>query len=453
MPLWDWTELCHALGCAPRRGPSIEAIEFDTRKLTTGDLFVALPGDPGPRFHASSTSKRDGHDFIPAADLAGAAGILVNRTVAADAAVLRVAVPTIDALWRLAAHRRRQIRGPVIGITGSSGKTTMTTFVSAVLDREAPPGSFNNYIGVPYRLVNTPRGAGPTVFEIGMNHPGEIAPLARLAQPDIAVVLNVLPVHLENFVSIDGIRAEKFSIADGLVPGGVLVHPTTEQPSTSARTLTFGDSGDVAIGAVDGDRVDLNIAGVVRRVKVPGGGEHRAYTVAATAAVVVAAELDLADLDRLETVDVPAGRGQRSTAGGIELIDESYNANPRSMAAALSTLAAMQPRPGGRRVAILGEMLELGDDSPRYHRELAAHCHGIDGIVGVGDGIRPLIDALDATTTWGWFADATGALPNILERLHENDVVLIKGSNRVFWLSDFVRHLSDGLAERQSPSV
>lgn len=449
MALWDWTELCHALRCPPRRGPDVTGVQFDTRKLGPGELFIALPGDPGPRFHVASVSSRDGHDFLGAAEAAQAAGALVNRPTATTLTTLRVSTSTIDAFWQIGTHRRRQIRGPVIGITGSSGKTTMTSFVSTVLGLETPAGSFNNYIGVPYRLANTPRGQGAMVVEIGMNRPGEIAPLARLAAPDVAVVLNVLPVHAEAFESIDGIRAEKFSISEGLGPDGVLVHPVLEAPKTNRRTITFGGRGaDVELVAVAGDRAELDILGARMRLKVPGGGEHRAMTVAATAAVMHAAERDLADLDALEKVEVPAGRGQIARVGEIELIDESYNANPTSTAAALTTLRDMPSR--GRRIAVLGEMLELGAESARYHADLALLCRDLDGVVGVGDGMRDLLDALPADNVWGFYPDSASLLADLVDQLRTNDLVLVKGSNRVFWIHDFVPRLKEAVAKKFS---
>ena len=449
MALWDWTELCHALRCPPRRGPDVTGVQFDTRKLRSGELFIALPGDPGPRFHAATISARDGHDFLQAATMADAAGAVVNRPDATSLPTLRVSTSTIDAFWRMASHRRRQIRGPVIGITGSSGKTTMTSFVSTVLGLETPAGSYNNYIGVPYRLANTPRGQGAMVVEIGMNHPGEIAPLARRAAPNIAVVLNVLPVHAENFDSIDGIRAEKFSIGEGLLPDGVLVQPASETPATTRRTLTFGNTGaDVALVALEGDVAEIDILGSRKRLKVPGGGEHRAMTVAATAAVIQAADLDLAALDRLELVEVPAGRGQIARVAGIDIIDESYNANPTSTAAALTTVSAMPSN--GRRIAVLGEMLELGAQTARFHAELAPHCDDLDGVIGVGEGIRDLLDALPASKVWGYHRDSTDALKSLVDKLEANDLVLVKGSNRVFWIHDFVARLKDALVKKFS---
>ncbi len=444
MALWDWTELCHALRCPPRRGPDVDGIQFDTRKLQSGELFIALPGDPGPRFHAATLSSRDGHDFLEAASNADAAGAVVNRPDATSLPTLRVSTSTIDAFWRIALHRRRQIRGPVIAITGSSGKTTMTSFVSTVLGLETPAGSFNNYIGVPYRLANTPRGQRAVVVEIGMNHPGEIAPLARLAAPDIAVVLNVLPVHAENFDSIDGIRAEKFSIGEGLSTDGVLVHSASEAPTNTRRTVTFGKTdADVSLVALEGDLAEIDILGTRRRLKVPGGGEHRAMTVAATAAVIQAADLDLARLDALELVEVPAGRGQIARVAGIDIIDESYNANPTSTAAALTTVSAMPT--SGRRIAVLGEMLELGVQSARFHAELGPLCDDLDGVVGVGEGIRDLLDALPASKVWGYHPDSSDVLDGLVDKLEANDLVLVKGSNRVFWIHNFVPRLKEAL--------
>ena len=199
-----------ALTGQEHRGPDVSGIKVDSRLIEPGDLFIALPGDPGPRFNPAYRSSVDGHDFIAAAARAGAVGAVVHRAVdpAVHIPMLEVA-DTYDALWSLGAAGRARASCPVIGITGSSGKTTAKRFMAAALGGFAPPGSFNNHIGVPLSLANMPPQSAAGVFEIGTNHPGEILPLAQMVEPDLAVLLNVHTAHIENFPSWDALRDEK----------------------------------------------------------------------------------------------------------------------------------------------------------------------------------------------------------------------------------------------------
>lgn len=447
--LWTWRQLCAALNLPPAAGPEVGGVGIDSRSLVAGDLFVALPGDPGPRFKASSTSSRDGHDYIGHAARQGASGALVHRGGDhGGLPVLRVE-DTLDGLWSIARHRRRELDGAVVAVTGSSGKTTLKGFLAEALGAFATEGSLNNHIGVPLSLARTPSGAGAAVYEIGMNHPGEIAPLSSLAAPDVAVVLNVHPAHIEFFDGIEAIRREKLSIAEGLGGDGVLVHAAElDAGHVRRRRLTFGASADadVRIAGFDGGAVTLDTPRGEATAPVPGGGRHRAASVAACAAVLVALEEPLTRLARLGEIGVPRGRGNRLSAAGVTLIDDSYNANPASMAAALAALAGA-PAGSGRRVAVLGEMLELGAAAPRYHRELAAACAGIDGVFCVGAGTAPLYDALPASRRMG-FAEEAGPtfVRRCAEGLRAGDSVLVKGSNRVFWANGFVDALRRELA-------
>ncbi|MEZ5561101.1 MAG: UDP-N-acetylmuramoyl-tripeptide--D-alanyl-D-alanine ligase [Pseudomonadales bacterium] len=451
-PLWRWRELCAALDLPGTDGPEVKGICIDSRKGRPGDLFVALSGDPGARFNPSSRSERDGHDFVDAAVAAGAVGVLAHDGKARTVPQLQVQ-DTLDGLWALGRAGRARLRCPVVAVTGSSGKTTLKSFLSAALDAFATSGSLNNHLGVPLSLSLTPRHAQVAVYELGMNHPGEIAPLAMLTRPDVAVVLNVGLAHLENFSSPDGIRKEKLSIYKGLQDKGHLIVEDSVDVGDLPRTVAlsrFGrheDSRVQLVDAADG-RARYRIRGTEILASVPGGGSHRAMTLAAVLCVLDVLGRDPSAALNLPQSLVPAGRGQEHRVQDITLIDDSYNANPASMAAALESLAARDA--DGRRIAVLGEMLELGPEAAGLHRGLAASCSGIDQVLCVADGMRPLYESLPGSQRGGWFEAADAVLlDSLAETLGPGDTVLVKGSNRVFWRVGFVEQLIERLRERR----
>ena len=427
-------------------GPNVDGIAIDSRRLEPGDLFVALPGDPGPRFTATTRSARDGHDFVDDAVAKGAAALLVHRPGDYEVPALLVD-DTLDGLWALGRAARRRLRGPVVAVTGSSGKTTFKSFAARALGAFATQGSLNNHIGVPLSLALTPPDAEAAVFEIGTNHPGEIEPLAKLVRPDVAVVLNVHPAHIEHFGSLAAIRREKFAIANGLDGDGALVTSPELATDFSGRTVTFGAAADITLRYVDASGVvELATPSGECHVPVPGGGIHRATSVAAVAAVLTALGRPLADLQRLAGTGLPPGRGNRHTVNGIHVLDESYNANPASMAA---TLAAFAKEGGTRRIAILGDLLELGADAERYHADLADHCTRLDGVFCVGTQIGTLYNALPPAQRLGYGERADDAfLRRCVQSLAPDDHVLVKGSNGIFWANGFVAALVDELRRR-----
>ncbi|NIP14916.1 MAG: UDP-N-acetylmuramoyl-tripeptide--D-alanyl-D-alanine ligase [Pseudomonadales bacterium] len=446
-PLWTWPALCRALRLEARDGPDVTGIVIDSRKAGPGDLFIALTGDPGPRFNPSSRSDRDGHDFIDAAIAAGAAGVLAHDGAARDVPQLQVP-DTLDGLWALGAAARARLRCPVVAITGSSGKTTTKGMLAAALGAFSTEGSLNNHLGVPLSLALSPADASAAVFEIGTNHPGEIAPLSVLVRPDVAVVLNVHPAHAENFVDLDELRIEKLSINKGLegkghfvVEDGVAVH---DLPS-GLVLVRFGrrEGSDVRLLEVHGQTAAYRIGGERFTAHVPGGGEHRAASLAAVLAVLMALHRPVSDGLQLGDDLVPKGRGDESLINGVTVVDDSYNANPESMKAALRTLSAAS----GRTVAVLGDMLELGAEGPDHHRGLATHCRGIDRVYCVGEAMRELFDALPEAQRAAWLPDAGGdsLIVAILGELRSGDRILIKGSNRVFWAAGFVGRFSERL--------
>lgn len=444
--LWTWRELCRALGIDEADGPVVSGICIDSRRVRPGDLFIALAGDPGPRFHPSQRSDRDGHDYIAAALAAGAVGVLAHDGLDRQAPQLQVP-DTLDGLWALGRAARERLRCPVVAITGSSGKTTTKEFLAAALDAFCTDGSLNNHLGVPLSLASTPAGVTAAVYEIGTSYPGEIAPLSQLVRPHVAMVLNVHPAHAGNFSDLEELRVEKLSIYKGLKDNLNLIVEDkidTRDVPDRVHVTRFGEGPDAAVQvlSVSGGLAHLRVGDEVVEASVPGGGRHRALSVAATVAALMVLQRSLEPALTLPTTLVPDGRGRELHVGDITIIDDSYNANPESMRAALAYLGEGP----GRRVAVLGDMLELGEESARYHRELAPHCHTIDRVFCVGLEMRELYDQLTADQRSGWAATADDRfVDRVISMLRPNDRVLVKGSNRVFWATDFVKRLVRGL--------
>ena len=443
--LWTWPELCAVFGLPVIEGPDVTGVSIDSRRVQPGDLFIALTGDPGLRFNPSHRSGRDGHQFVADAVARGAAGVLAHDARQREIPQLQVA-DTLDALWQLGRAGRARLDCPVVAVTGSSGKTTAKGFLAAALHGSASAGSLNNHLGVPLSLALTPRNSQAAVFEIGMNHPGEIAPLSELVRPDVAVVLNVHPAHIENFLGIREIELEKISIYKGLREKGKLVLEESIDAATvpeGIEVARFGKSPDARVRLLNVASTDASYEVNGRQVaaRVPGGGTHRAMTLAAVICTLDVLGMDLGPALNLPDSLVPTGRGQIHSTGGITLIDDSYNANPASMRAALESLRL---HPGQRKIALLGEMLELGPDGPRFHAELAAYCDGLDGVICVGEGMRALHDVLPESLRLGWYPQADEDLrEQVMEMLKKGDVVLVKGSNRVFWARGFVDRLRE----------
>lgn len=457
MALWSWSELVHACGLQQGTiGPDIEGISIDTRSLAAGDLFVALSGNPGPRFHSSSAHARDGHDFVQLAEKAGAAALLLSRDVGCSLPEIRIE-NTLDGLWHIGEAGRVRMAGKVIGITGSSGKTTARSWLESILRQQAKThasrDSFNNHWGVPLSLARMPRDTEYGILEIGMNNPGEIEPLSRLVNPDVALILNVLPVHMGNFDSLDAIRQEKLSITRGLKDGGVLVvHEDIDLNGISHKdVLTFGRSESCTVSAevsVEKNKtgVRVSIRGKKYEFQLIPGGEHRVLTSLGALAVVYALGGDLERACRsLSSLEVPIGRGNLLEISGRFIIDDSYNANPDSMRYALE---ALYQRQGGRKVALLGEMLELGDGGEQLHASILDACCELDGVITVGEGFANTKTRL-GNIHWGHYASAADINPTELaELLHEGDTILVKGSNKVFWVNHFVEALQSALSSR-----
>jgi UDP-N-acetylmuramoyl-tripeptide--D-alanyl-D-alanine ligase len=383
-----WTDrgVREALGLARERGEegrSFSGISTDTRSLRPGDLFVALRG---PSF--------DGHAFLPAARAAGAGGAVVDRTsgVATASAspsdfLLYEVADTLEALGALARHRRRALSAPVLGITGSSGKTTVKDLVAGVLATtyavHATRGNLNNRVGVPLTLLATPDEAGVVVVEMGTNEPGEIATLAAIAEPDAGVVTTVGPSHLEGLGDLDGVLQEKLDLLRGVRAGGEAV--VGDEPPVlpqRARTLPppvrVAGLSPAADPAWRGELLDVDEEGRWQ-VRLPSGtfrcGLPGRHGVRSALLALAAGDLLGVPAPRgfpaVEAARATGLRGEIRKVGALTLVVDCYNANPQSTRAALELLADL-PAPGGR-VAILGSMLELGPAAPEFHREVLAY--------------------------------------------------------------------------------
>lgn len=475
MTLWTAHRAVVATGGRATADWTASGVSIDTRTLAQGDLFVAL------------MDTRDGHDFVADALAAGAAAALVSRVpdgVPADAPLL-IVDDVQTALEDLARARRAETTARVVAITGSAGKTSTKEMLRAILADQgrthASAASYNNHWGVPLTLARMPVDTDYAIVEIGMNHPGEIAPLARLAHPYVVVVTTVAAAHLEAFADIAGIAAEKASILDGLDPAGVAVLNsdidtahilTAKAKGIGARILEFGRHGGdyVLKRAQIHDEVTVVQAAVHGHdllFKLAAPGQHFAMNglAALAAAEEMGADIALA-VQSLGRWTPYKGRGAREVIRldavedhqTLELIDESYNANPASMAAALDVLAAAQVHHDigrvarGRRIAVLGDMKELGPTGPALHAELAEQpaLERIDQIHCVGPMMRDLYTALPETKRGHRTDTAEEMAAWLRSHLDAGDVVMVKGSlsMRLGLVVDAIRKMSQ--AVRQS---
>ena len=416
----------------------LSGVSIDSRTIEPGDLFVALSGDPGPRF-GSVTNARDGHDFAQMAVKAGAAAVMCRADFTGDYPLIPVA-DTLEGLWQLGAAARARFEGQVVAITGSSGKTTMRGWLEQLLapvgEVHASVGSYNNHWGVPLSLARMPRDREFGVLEVGTNHPGEIAPLSELVQPDVALLLNVLPAHIGNFNDMQALTDEKLSIAAGLPEGGTLVVPFELRNQVShARLLTFGSDPESDVtGSLVGDQFVVTQGDSQLTLEVPWKSPERLSAILASLGVLMALGVDPSGLEQcFAMLDLPEGRGNQQTIAEITVIDDSYNANPASMKMALEQLHRSD-RPG-RRIALLGEMLELGSQTASAHADMALKAEGLDQVLTFGQGFESAAIGAHFATIDDFDLDG------FVAELRGGDTVLVKGSNKVFWSHQFVRRL------------
>jgi UDP-N-acetylmuramoyl-tripeptide--D-alanyl-D-alanine ligase len=447
--LWSHADLMKGLGAtlagAPPKG--VSGMSIDTRTLQTGDLFFALQGE-----------SRDGHAFVEAAFKAGAAAAVVTAShveLLRGFGPLYVADDALAAMERLGVASRARMRGRVAAVTGSVGKTSTKEALRHVLARQgethASVASYNNHWGVPLTLARMPKDARFGIFEIGMNHPFEILPLTRFVRPHVALITTVEPVHLEHFRSIGAIADAKGEIFSGLLPGGTAVlnrdNPYFERmkahvlASAAGRVISFGEheAADVRLVKLaltqDRSAVEARVHGRAMAFQVGAPGKHMALNALAVLAVAEALGADLA-LAGLSLADLTAGsgRGQRTelqVPGGVfTLLDESYNANPASMRASMALLGQIDVGLRGRRIAILGDMLELGPAGPDMHAGLAEAVvvHGVDVVFAAGPLMRSLWDALPAERKGAYAATSAELQPAVLAAMQAGDAVMIKGS-------------------------
>ena len=466
-----WTSQDAACATAGKTTTDWQAggVSIDTRSIAKGDLFVAL------------TDIRDGHDFVAQAFEKGAAAALVSRIpegICPDAPLL-IVDDVLAALEKMAVFSRARTKAKVVGVTGSVGKTSTKEMLRAVLARQgrvfAAEKSYNNHWGVPLTLARMPADADFAVIEIGMNHPGEIAPLARLTRPDVAMITTVAAAHMQAFDGIDGIAHEKAAIFEGLEPNGVAVINgdintldilLDGAKRAGAKCTCFGVAKSNTDRLIDVQLshnttiVSADLSGTKALFKISSPGQHFAMNALGVLAVVRAlgADTGLAAND-MALWQPPAGRGTHEcvvldgveTSQCITLIDDAYNANPTSLDAALLVLAASKPVDGlgsihkGRRIAILGDMLELGGDEISQHAAFAQHdaIKDIDEIHASGALMQALWQALPEHKRGQWHQNASDLAAVAHSLLDAGDVILVKGSlgSKISLVVDAIRKL------------
>jgi UDP-N-acetylmuramoyl-tripeptide--D-alanyl-D-alanine ligase len=463
-PLWTSMAMAEAMR-ASINGELPEAVtglSIDSRTIAPGDAYFAIKGDV-----------HDGHDFVAAALKAGAALAVVEsaqRDKFVPDAPLLVVEDVLAGLVDLARTARARLGAQVIAVTGSVGKTSTKEALRRVLgaqgETHGSAASFNNHWGVPLSLARCPATARFAIFEIGMNHAGEIEPLVKLVQPQVAIITTVEPVHLEFFAGIEAIADAKAEIFTGVEPGGAVVlnRDNSQFARLQRRAEKLGINSIVSFGAdakSDARLLDVslhsacsavhaNILGHDITYKLGMPGRHMAMN---SLAVLAAASLAGADLARaalsLSQIEPAAGRGARRVLeianGEATLIDESYNANPASMAAALSVLGRAAVGPHGRRIAVLGDMLELGPTSPALHRGLndAVKANHIDLVYCCGPLMRNLWEALSTGKRGGYAESATGLEAQVVAAIRAGDAIMIKGS-----LGSKMKTIVDALEKR-----
>ncbi len=441
--LWQARVAAQAMGGTVGSDYEINGISIDTRTIARGDLFVALK------------AARDGHDFVEQALNKGATGALVSHIPKglSEAMISRLIIvdDVLQGLERLALAARNRLKGKLVGVTGSVGKTSSKEMLRDMLSRQgkchAAEASYNNHWGVPLTLARMPADTDFAIIEIGMNHPGEIAPLAKMAAPHVAMITTVAPAHLAAFKDVDGIAIEKAAICEGLVEGGVSVFhgdlavSPILQAAWSGKSISFGQHPENTAVLQD-VLLENNCTKVTARMKdqpveftLSTAGRHFASNALGCLAVVEAlgADLNQAAQDLIHWAP-PEGRGAREVIrmaeGAFELIDDAFNANPSSMGVALEVLAKSQVSHSGRKIAVLGDMLELGETEISLHSDIALleWIENIDEIHTVGPLMKHLWNCLPAPKRGHHFETAKAGVDVIKAHIKEHDIVLVKGS-------------------------
>ena len=369
----------------------------------------------------------------------GAGAIMCNSDYTIESPQIKVS-DTLDGLWMLAAAARERFGGQVVAITGSNGKTTMRAWLEQLLapvgNTHASFASYNNHWGVPLSLSRLPQAADFGLFEVGTNHPGEIEPLSDLVRPDIALLLNVFPAHIGNFRDMEALVNEKLSIGNGLAASGMFVLPhSLKGQAKHDNLLTFGLEPDADFSGVWSDnQLVVTMPGGSHVLDVRWNDSARLSSLLASMAVLHALGVSLTEVEEVySSLELPDGRGNQHQIAGVTVIDDSYNANPASIKMALDQLINVACE--GRRIALLGEMLELGRHSEAAHAELASFAEVLDQVLTFG----PSFETLGIGTHYASVSDFD--LSSFVSELKPNDVILIKGSNKVFWANGFVGKL------------
>ena len=447
--LWTADELIAASGgkLFGKVTKPLNGVSIDTRTISDGDIFVAIKGE-----------SHDAHDFVAKALTAGAGLAIVSRVtdeMTAAGPLLVVADDPLRSLERIGRASRARSHAQIVAVTGSVGKTSTKEMLRVALgasgSTHASLASFNNHWGVPLTLSRMPADSAYGVFEIGMNHSGEITPLVGMVQPHVAIITNVAPVHVGNFNSVDQIADAKAEIFSGLAAGGsaVLNRDNAYYDHLVVAARAHGVKNIVSFGThekadVRSERVALHetcccvtadVMGEKLIYKLGMPGAHMALN---SLAVLAAVKLMGADLARaalvLAVAEAPKGRGVQQRFkidnGSFLLIDESYNANPVSMAAALALLSRAKPGKGGRRIAVLGDMLELGAHGPSLHEGLAKEldANHVDSLYASGPLMNHLWKKTPAKQRGAYADNSADIRDGLLDELRAGDVVMVKGS-------------------------
>ncbi len=457
LPIWDKTSLKESLGVDVADGLKISGISIDTRTLVPGDLFIAFNGE-----------KVDGHRFVYSAVEKGASACLVSKLVEGVQKERQIVVPdTLEALYKLARYAREHSKASFIGITGSSGKTTTKEMLKKSLDPYgvvgATKGNFNNELGVPITLASLPVDAKYAIIEMGMNHQGEISKLTQLVKPDVSIITMIGTAHQEFFKSPRDIALAKAEIFEGQKPGSITILNKNsvyfdlleeKAKERNLKVISFGETNTADIylkkcEISDVCHIDMNYKNQDYSYKINFLGKHFAMNSLAVLAAVDAVHIHVFEvLDHIQKTNPIKGRGlmkkiSLKVGDTITLIDDCYNANPSSMQASLSVLGSQM---GGRRIAVLGQMMELGDNAPQMHKDLLNFIieNKVDKVYTVGPLMKYLYDVLPSSLT-GKHVDRVEELIDILpSKLMGNDIVLVKGSNSV-GLNKLVNKLYDGV--------
>lgn len=443
--LWNHDELVAAIGGTAHGKFSCNGVAFDSREIGKGDLFFAMKGE-----------ESDGHLFVDQAFANGAAGAIVSEPVLHPHILVGDSFVALNALGKAA---RDRVDAKIIGVTGSAGKTGTKEALFAALDRSSrgyahrSVKSYNNHVGVPLSLSRMPKDTQFGIFEMGMNHPGELRDLTALVRPHVTIVTTIAPAHIGFFKDETEIATAKAEIFEGLMPGGTAIIPADSPHYRQLRDaaekyadniVSFGFSNDANVRVLDhvaapdgGSLITAKLGDSALCYTLSQPGKHWIANSLAVLAAVEAAGGDLAAAGlAMAELGGMAGRGARHhfavDDGTALLIDESYNANPSSMAATISELANSAP---GRRIVVLGAMKELGHKSDEYHLALAQHMHGakVDYAILVGEEMQILAKQLKAglegPAEFAHCATATEAIDLLRDNLHANDSILLKGSN------------------------